>query len=108
MTAWFRTPVIVRTSRALARIGARRMATMIIVQHDGALEWSDTNECAMGRAMDTVEVPADALAQQSDLLDRLFALAFDRLGLQTLELRVRPYAEGAEVCSHPLLPHCRS
>src|SRR5919109_3299169 len=99
MTASFRTPVIVRTSRTLARIGVRRMAAMIILQHDGALEWSGTSECAMGRTIDTIEVPADALAQQSDLLDRLFALAFDRLGLQTLELRVRPYAEGAEACS---------
>ena len=41
-----------------------------------------------------VELPADLLAERRDLLDDLFILAFDVLGLRKLDLRIRPYAAG--------------
>ena len=37
-----------------------------------------------------VEVPAKLALQESDLIDSLLALAFDLLGWQTVEIRIRP------------------
>jgi hypothetical protein len=36
------------------------------------------------------ELPVDLFDHPSDLIDRVFAFAFDVLGLQTVELRVQP------------------
>ena len=35
-------------------------------------------------------MPEDLIAQQSDLIDRIFAFAFDVLGLQSIDVRIRP------------------
>jgi hypothetical protein len=43
-----------------------------------------------GRLRETIELPVDSLDQQADLIDRVFAFAFDVLELQAIELRVRP------------------
>jgi hypothetical protein len=40
-----------------------------------------------------LELPADLLEQHSDLIDRVWAFAFDVLGLRTLDLRIHPYTE---------------
>jgi hypothetical protein len=42
-------------------------------------------------------MPIDLVVQQNNLFDRVFALAFDVLGLATIELRVR--AAGQETLS---------
>jgi hypothetical protein len=42
------------------------------------------------RTHGVVEVPAEMALHESELIDRLLALAFDVLGWQTLEIRVRP------------------
>jgi hypothetical protein len=65
---------------------------MITTKITEALVWNydqDTFDWAAG----TLEVPADLLAEQSDLFDRLFAFTFDVLGLHVLDLRIRPYTE---------------
>jgi hypothetical protein len=42
------------------------------------------------RAHGVVEVPAELALRESELIDRLLALAFDVLGWQTIEIRIRP------------------
>src|SRR5262249_32674282 len=83
-----------QTSCKLSSLG--RNMTMIIMRSDGSFAWQHIDEHRTDKTKGTVEVSAGLLAQQSDLLDRLFAYAFDMLGLYTLELRVRatePYAD---------------
>jgi hypothetical protein len=48
---------------------------------------------APGRSKATIDLPAALAAQPSDLYDRVFAFAFDVLGIHTVELRVRPADE---------------
>jgi hypothetical protein len=59
---------------------------MIILSHDGSL----TTDGALRRVKDTIEVPEDLVAQQPDLIDRIFTFAFDVLDLQAIDLRIRP------------------
>jgi hypothetical protein len=59
---------------------------MIILSHDGSL----TTEGGPRRVKDTIEVPEDLVAQQPDLIDRIFTFAFDILDLQAIDLRIRP------------------
>jgi hypothetical protein len=62
---------------------------MIILNRDGTLEWI-LADCRSGTTMtDSIVLPDDAIEQQSNLFDRVFAFAFDVLGLVTIELRVR-------------------
>jgi hypothetical protein len=63
---------------------------MIILSHDGSL----TTEGAPWRVKDTIEVPEDLVAQQPDLIDRIFTFAFDVLDLQAIDLRIRPVSLG--------------
>ena len=63
---------------------------MITIQSDGSLAWNSLND-PRDQVVGTLELPADLLEQQSDLPDRVFAFAFDVLGLHTLDLRIRPY-----------------
>ncbi|HEU5099274.1 MAG TPA: hypothetical protein VFU22_09655 [Roseiflexaceae bacterium] len=65
---------------------------MITTKTTEALVWN-CGQNTSGWAAGKLEVPAELLAEQSDLLDRVFAFAFDVLGLHTLDLRIRPYAE---------------
>jgi len=65
---------------------------MITIQSDGSLAWNSLND-SRHQVVGTLELPADLLEQQSDLLDRVFALAFDVLGLRALEICVRATEE---------------
>ena len=67
---------------------------MIIVNGDGSLMTEGTPERATRPLKDTIEVPEDLVAQQPDLIDRIFTFAFDVLELQTIDLRIRPVSFG--------------
>ena len=67
---------------------------MIILSHDGSLTTEGAAERAPRRAKDTIEVPEDLVAQQPDLIDRIFTFAFDVLDLQAIDLRIRPVSLG--------------
>jgi hypothetical protein len=66
---------------------------MLIMHRDGSLHWDGCENCTSGRAGATIEISANVLAQQSDLIDRVFALAFDVLGLRALKIHVRATEE---------------
>ena len=63
---------------------------MIMLSRNGSLKLDVHNDDATGRARATVELSPELSAQPSDLYDRVFAFAFDVLGVQSVELRVRP------------------
>jgi hypothetical protein len=67
---------------------------MIIVNRDGSLTTEGTPEPVGRQLKDTIEVLEDLVAQQPDLLDRIFTFAFDILDLQTIDLRIRPVSSG--------------
>jgi hypothetical protein len=70
-----------------------RDKTMIILNRDGTLEWI-LADCRPSKMMtDSIVIPAELAEQQSNLFDRVFAFAFDVLGLVTIELRVRAAAQ---------------
>ena len=62
---------------------------MIILDRNGSFARTPLAGCPADPTKDSIELPADLVAQQSDLLDRVFAFAFDVLGLVTVELRIR-------------------
>jgi hypothetical protein len=66
---------------------------MIVIKQDGTLARFTATEGHAGTTKDAIDLSIDLVEQQSDLLDRVVAFAFDVLGLQTVELRIRP-AEG--------------
>ena len=70
---------------------------MIIVNRDGTLTSDGAMEYDARRVKDTIVVSEDLVAQQPDLLDRIFTLAFDVLDLQTIDLRIRPVS----LADHP-------
>ena len=70
---------------------------MIILNRDGSLTTEGVPELVAKSRKDTIEVPEDLVSQQPDLLDRTFTFAFDVLGLQTIDLRIRP----ASLHGHP-------
>jgi hypothetical protein len=63
---------------------------MILLNRDGTLTTSGAPERVTGATRETIEVPDELVAQQPDLLDRIFTFAFDVLGLQMLDVRIRP------------------
>ena len=63
---------------------------MIVLNRDGTLTAEGAPEHVVRRRKATIEVPEDLIAQQSDLIDRIFAFAFDVLGLQSIDVRIRP------------------
>ena len=67
---------------------------MIIVHRDGSLTAEGAPERVAKWVKDTIEVPEDLVAQQPDLIDRIFTFAFDVLDLQTIDLRIRPVLLG--------------
>jgi hypothetical protein len=67
---------------------------MIILNYDGSLTIEGTPERAARGVNDTIEVREDLVAQQPDLIDRIFTFAFDVLDLQTIDLRIRPVSLG--------------
>jgi hypothetical protein len=64
---------------------------MIVMEIDGSLIWNSLDDAASSSAAGAPELPADLLAQHSDLLDRVFRVAFDLLGLHPLDLWIRRY-----------------
>ena len=70
---------------------------MIIVNGDGSLMREGTPQDVGRRVKDTIVVPVDLVAQQPDLIDRIFTFAFDVLDLQTIDLRIRPVS----LAGHP-------
>lgn len=66
---------------------------MIMLSRTGSLKLDIHNDHDSGRSKATIDLPPDLAARQSDLYDRVFAFAFDVLGIQTVELRVRPSDE---------------
>jgi hypothetical protein len=69
---------------------------MLQMHADGRLIWSRTGADSVGRTRATIELPAEMVDQQCDLIDRVVSFAFDTLGLQRIELRIRPPAVEAE------------
>jgi hypothetical protein len=67
---------------------------MIILNPDGSLTTEGAPERAAWQVKDTIVVPGDLIAQQSDLIDRIFAFAFDELGLKSIDMRIRPVSLG--------------
>ena len=67
---------------------------MIILNCDGSLTAEGVPERAASWVKDTIEVSEDLVAQQPDLLDRIFTFAFDVMDLQTIDLRIRPVMRG--------------
>ena len=63
---------------------------MIILNRDGTLTAEGVPRHVARRGKETIEVPEDLIAQQSDLIDRIFAFAFDVLGLQSIDVHIRP------------------
>jgi hypothetical protein len=59
----------------------------MILNQEGTLVVDGMVKRVGGRTKDAIELSADRLEQRSDLLDRVFA--FDVVGLQTVELRIR-------------------
>ena len=67
---------------------------MIVLNYDGSLTTEDAPERAARQIKDTIEIPENLIAQQPDLIDRIFTFAFDVLDLQTIDLRIRPVSLG--------------
>jgi len=62
---------------------------MIILDRDGSLWWHGSVEASAAESRETVELPMTILEQQCNVIDRVLTFAFDVLGLQAVELRVR-------------------
>lgn len=62
---------------------------MIILNRDGTLTTDSAPERAARSVKETIEVPGHLVAQHPDLIDRIFTFAFDVLGLQTIDVRIR-------------------
>jgi hypothetical protein len=65
---------------------------MLQLLKDGTLIRTCGDKDETGRMRETIELPLDLFEQQSDLIDRVVAFAFDVLSLQAVELRIRPPA----------------
>jgi hypothetical protein len=70
---------------------------MIVLNRDGTLTAEGAPEQVDRRRKAMIEVPEDLLAQQSDLIDRIFTFAFDVLDLKAIDLRIRPVS----LAGHP-------
>ena len=63
---------------------------MIILNRDGTLTTDTQSEGVANCITETIDVPEHLVAQQPDLIDRILSFAFDVLGLQTIDVRIRP------------------
>ena len=68
---------------------------MMMLSQSGSLRLDTHNGSASNHPKATIDLPAHLTAQQNDLFDRVFAFAFDVLGLQAVQLRPRPADQGA-------------
>jgi hypothetical protein len=66
--------------------------------NDGITLWTALAVDTANHTSGMIELPIDLLDHPSDLIDRVFAFAFDVLGLQTIELRVRPCEQTSPAC----------
>lgn len=66
---------------------------MIILERDGSLLWTHPDSPVSDATRGTIDVPASALTQSNNVIDRILDFAFDVLGLQTIELRIHEDAE---------------
>jgi len=69
---------------------------MMILNRNGSLEWNPLGSDSAGSTSGSIDLPADLVAAQPDLFDRVFAFAFDVLGLVTIDLRIRASGPEAE------------
>ena len=69
---------------------------MMILNRNGSLEWTPLDGDTASSIRGSITLPADLVAEQPDLLDQVFAFAFDILGLVTIDLRIRASAPEAE------------
>ena len=67
---------------------------MIILHRDGSLTSEAVPKHVARQGKDTIEVSEDLVAQHPDLIDRIFAFAFDELGLKSIDVRIRPVSLG--------------
>ena len=67
---------------------------MIILHRDGSLTTDAVLKHVARQGKDTIEVPEELVVQQPDLIDRIFAFAFDQLDLKTIDVRISPVALG--------------
>jgi hypothetical protein len=74
---------------------------MIMLSRNGSMKLDISSDGISGRSKAIIDLPAELTGQQTDLYDRVFAFAFDVLGIQTVELRVRPADERARTLSAP-------
>jgi hypothetical protein len=63
---------------------------MITLHCDGSLSAESLPEHVGRPVKDAIEVPGDLIAEQPELIDRIFSFGFDQLGLQAIDLRIRP------------------
>jgi hypothetical protein len=63
---------------------------MIILNRDGILTTDTQSEGVARRINETIDVPEHLVLQQPDLIVRILSFAFDVLGLQTIDMRIRP------------------
>ena len=69
---------------------------MMILNRNGSLEWNPLGGDTASSIRGSITLPANLVAEQPDLLDRVFAFAFDVLGLVRIDLRIRASAPEAE------------
>lgn len=62
---------------------------MIILERDGTLSWNAPNDPTCDKIKDTIDLPADLVTEQSNIIDRVLDFAFEVLGLQAIEMRIR-------------------
>lgn len=69
----------------------RRSKTLIIQDRDGSLLKEPIHQRQTQSKDESyrVEIPAQLLDEQSGLIDRIIAFAFDTLGAQRVDVRVR-------------------
>ncbi len=68
--------------------------TMITLNSDGTFHLSGGDCCAGLPRQGSIELSAELLAQESELIDRVLDFALDVLELTTVELRVREVGGG--------------
>jgi hypothetical protein len=81
-----------RLARSEPEINHKELMMLQIIA-DGCLSWSCIGPDSFGQTSATIELPSEMVEQQCDLIDRVVSFAFDTLGLQSIELRIRPTAE---------------
>jgi len=76
------------------RFRMERKMTMITLNSDGTFHLSGGDCCTDRPRQGSIELSADLLARQSELIDRILDFALDVLDLTTVELRVREVGGG--------------